>query len=72
MTRHRTFRGLVVKVEENVPTPRGEGCRVTMPDGSQVVCAPTSDHPTLDAAACYAVQSWRVDRWRESGHGGAI
>ena len=72
MTRSRIFQGLCVRVEENVPTPRGEGVRITLPDGSRVLAAPTRDHPTLDAATCYAVNKWRVDKWAESGHGGVI
>lgn len=72
MKRHRVYHGLCVVVEEGVPTPRGEGVRITLPDGSQCTAAPTEDHPNIEAATSYAVNRWRVDRWSEAGKRGAI
>jgi hypothetical protein len=68
----RTFRGVKVDVEYGVPTMRGEGARVVLPDRSEIIVTKTDDHDELDGSICYQVQKWRVAKWRESGHGGVI
>jgi len=68
----RILRGIKVEVEYGIPTPRGEGARVTLPDGSEIIVHRTDDHDELDGSICYRVQQWRVDKWAEAGEGWAI
>ena len=72
MKRLRNFQGIEVVTHDGQPTRFGEGVRITLPDGSTRVAAANESHRTLDAATCYAVNLWAVERWRAAGSRGVI
>lgn len=69
MMRGLSFQGIEVSVDyDSRRLPVGHAM-VVLPDGTEREVQRTEDHPTIDSAICYAVNKWRVDRWREEGAG---
>lgn len=62
-TEHRTFWGVEVEVVRDVPTPRGSGVLIRLPDREREVR--TFAYDNTDEACAAEVAAWRLKRIRK-------